>query len=88
MKTLNEWNESKICLSNFLNIGDEVDEEIAEYILCVLPPATWTKECIQMGEPYTHNNEGRAMYLTIEKKAIGDNWIYTGIKCRPQKQNN
>lgn len=86
MKTIEQWNESKLSLSNFLNIGDEVDEDIAEYVLCVLPPATWTKNCIQLGEPYDHDNNGRARFLTLEKKVLGDNWFYAGIKTRPQKQ--
>lgn len=87
MKTLEQWENSKLCLSNFLQIGDEVDDGIKDYILCVLPPVTWTKECIQMGEAYDHADNGRARYLTIERKAMGENWIYTGIKSRPTKEN-
>jgi hypothetical protein len=85
MKTLIAWENSKLCLSNFLNIGDQVDEDLVEYVLCVLPPATWTKECIQMGEPYNHDNLGRACYLTLEKPVFNGLWIYAGIKPRPKK---
>ena len=82
MKTLAQWEAQGLSLSRFLSIGDEIDEDLKDYILCVLPPATWTKECIQMGEPYDHDWNGRARYLTIEKRSMGDNWVYTGIKPR------
>ncbi len=81
MKTLNDWKASKKCLSSFLQPGDAIDNEIADYMLCVLPPATWRKDIIQMGEPFDSDSNGKARYLTIEKS--GDNWIYTGIKVKP-----
>jgi hypothetical protein len=83
MKTLQQCTESGLPFSQFLKIGDEVDESIFDYFLCVLPPVTWTKDCLQMGEPYNHNEQGKPQYLTLEK--VGDNWTYTGIKPRPVK---
>lgn len=68
MKTYNDWTESKLCFSNFFNIGDEVDEETAE--------------------AYDHDNTGKARFITIEKKSMGSNWVYTGIKPRPRVNEN
>lgn len=78
MKTYKEWIESKLPASQFLSVGDEVCNEIFEYFLEVLPPITWTKDCLQMGEPYNHNEKGQSQYLTLEK--INEKWTYTGIK--------
>lgn len=84
MKTMQQCNDSKLPFSQFLQVGDKVDDEIMEYFLCVLPPETWTKEMIQMGEPYDHNSEGRPRFLTIVN--LGDGWEYAGIKCKPRKE--
>ena len=82
MKTYKEWNVSKLPLSQFLSIGDEVCEDIAEYFLCCLPPVTWKNNIIQMGEAYSHTSNGLPTYLTIEKS--GGSWVYTGIKTTPK----
>ena len=82
MKTKKQWDESSKNLFDFLQVGDEVDETIKMYFLETLPPATWTGFCIQMGEPYTHNNLNQPMFSTLEKQ--GGQWVYTGIKTRPK----
>lgn len=81
VKTMEMWNNSGKGLSEFLNIGDTVGECILDYCIGVLPPATMNGKMVQMGEPYTHDNKGRGMYLTLER--IGGEWKYTGIKIRP-----
>lgn len=81
MKTYKQWTEARVSFTEFAAIGDEVDEEIAEYFIETLPPVTWNSEMIQMGEPYDHNGKnGRARYLTLEK--IDGKWFYTGKKVK------
>lgn len=75
IKTPKQWHESKLCLNEFLQVGDLVDEDMADYFLCVLPPATHSQFMIQMGEPYSHVN-GRPTFATIKKTAAG--WEYRG----------
>jgi len=77
LKTMKGWKDSVMRLSQYLQEGDEVDDELVDHFLGVVPPATHTRSCIQMGEPYSQNYEGHT-YLTLEK--IGIRWIYTGIK--------
>jgi hypothetical protein len=84
MKTYKKWIKSGKGLSSFLSIGDEVDSLIVDYVLSVLPPVTWTKTIIQMGEPYTYNYKRYPCYLTLEK--IGENWTYAGIWPTPKNQ--
>jgi hypothetical protein len=48
-----------------------------------MPPATFNGLMVQLGEPYDHSENGRPLYLTVEK--IGSNWVYTGIKTRGRK---
>ncbi len=75
MKTYIEWNGSVLDLSAFLQIGDAVDQEMADYFLCVLPPACHRSDLIQIGEPYSHV-QGRATYSTIRK--VDGTWMYCG----------
>ena len=83
MKTFQQWQESdKHILGEFLQIGDEVDEEMKIYFLEVLFPACMSSKCIQIGEPSRHDQKtGRPMFETLEKR--GESWIYTGVKLTP-----
>ena len=64
MKTKAGWDESRLDLTHYLQIGDHVDEEIYNYCLEVLPPACWKRLLLQVGEPHSHVN-GRPTYVTI-----------------------
>jgi hypothetical protein len=75
IKTRKQWGESRQNLNEFLQVGDLVDEDMADYFLCVLPPATHLSALIQVGEPYSHVN-GRPTFPTIKKTAEG--WQYRG----------
>ncbi len=79
MKTEKGWHESKMWLSKYLEIGDEVDEDLADYFLGVLPPAFYNHAMIQIGEPFAHNKNGNPIYQTIQQ--IDNHWYYKGI-CR------
>jgi hypothetical protein len=50
LKTMEGWRESRLMLDHYLQIDDEVDEDIVNYFINVLPPITWNGECIQIGE--------------------------------------
>lgn len=86
MKTKKQWNESGLCLHQFLEIGDKVDWSIYDYFLEVLPPACCSSRCLQIGEPYTHSADGRPMFETLEN--IDGSWVYTGIKTTPKTEKN
>ncbi len=81
MKTYNAWAESRLDLDKFLQIGDAVDQEMADYFLNVLPPATMLSALIQIGEPYSHV-KGRATFSTIRK--VDGTWVYCGHCWRGQ----
>jgi hypothetical protein len=72
LKTHAEWKGN---LHDYLQIGDEVDEDFQDYFLEVLPPATWTASLIQMGEAYSHVG-GRATYATLARR--DGKWLYVG----------
>jgi len=72
MKTYENWNEP---LNEYLQIGDIVDEEMADYFVEVLPPVTFTNSIVQIGEAYSHIN-GRATYNTLVNSNEG--WMYCG----------
>jgi len=74
MKTKKQWDESGQDLTTFFKVGDQVDEEMYDYFLCVLPPRTMRNSMIQIGEEYSSNNKGPT-YMTLEK--IDGVWTYT-----------
>lgn len=77
LKTLKGWRESKADLYFYLNEGNKVDEELIEYTLDTLPPATNTSRCVQMGEPYDHcPTTGKGRYATFHKR--GEDWFFSG----------
>lgn len=71
-------------LDDFLQIGDLVDEEMAEHFINVLPPACWTDSIIQVGEPHNHV-DGRATYATLKRTV--DGWAYAGNCYRRATEN-
>lgn len=81
MKTYAEWKGN---LDEYLQIGDVVDEEMVEYFYNVLPPATMTRQLVQIGEPHSHVN-GRATYATVMKTEKG--WVYAGHCHRGETEN-
>lgn len=81
-KTYADWKGN---LSDYLQIGDLVDDEIVENFENVLPPAFWNSYIIQMGEPYSHDAEGRPTYPTLHKLHQG--WTYAGHCYRGKTEN-
>lgn len=77
MKTMSGWHEAKVDLDRYLEIGDAVDEEMADYFIGVLPPATYRADLIQIGEPYSHV-AGRATFSTLYKPLGAQAWLYAG----------
>lgn len=64
-------------------IGDLVEQQVVNNFMDCLPPASYTSECAQLGEPYSHrsdeNGKYKATYLTF-KRLNHDTWVYCG-KC-------
>lgn len=91
VKTLKGWGESGVGgFDEYYKPGDEVDEETADYLLNVVPPATHRGNLIQCGEPYSHEadeNSGkyRPTYATVS--AVGGKWIYCGVCFRGETLN-
>ena len=77
LKTKEGWTGP---LSEYLKVGDEVDGGIYDHFINVLPPVTFTRSCVQMGEAYSHDDSGRAMFYTIKNEQ--GKWIFKGILNR------
>jgi hypothetical protein len=82
IKTLKGWGESGVGgLTDYCKPGDEVDEEMSDHFLNVLPPAYWTSRIIQCGEPvdsvFDESGKMRTTYTTFEKMPDGK-WFYRG----------
>ncbi len=63
--------------------GSYVDRAIYEHMLNVLPPAYWTRDVLQVGEPYSHkanpehDNRCEATYSTFVR-VTDEVWEYRG----------
>ena len=77
IKTLQQWNKSGQTLDGFLQIGDAVDDEMADYFVGVVPPACMTGHLVQIGEPVS-NVDGRPTYATLHRAYVGMPWVYVG----------
>lgn len=73
IKTYKDWDCD---LHEYLQIGDEVDEEMYYYFLEVLPPVYDSDRLVQIGESYSISKEGKETYSTLEN--INGKWIYKG----------
>ncbi|QST02605.1 hypothetical protein IMZ31_18835 (plasmid) [Pontibacillus sp. ALD_SL1] len=73
MKTLENWRGG---LMEYLEVGDTVDQAMADYFVDCLPPARDTGKLIQLGEPYSFSDEGKSTYATLAKE--DGEWVFKG----------
>lgn len=84
MKTYKNWTSGD--LDHYLNIGDEVDQEMIDYIIGCLPPRTMNSDIVQLGEPYSHEYDAvkgcyRATFATFVSNGLfapARRWFYAG----------
>lgn len=83
-KSYKGWlNSSAKTIEEYLNKGDEVDNEMIEYFTDILPPITQNSLMLQVGEPSNHI-DGKALYMTFTNE--NSKWIYKG-DCFKGKNN-
>ena len=76
MKTYQDWEKSGKDLDDYLDPFDEIDEELFEYAISVIPPYFWNYGYLQVGEPFRH--EGRTVFFeTFQQTKTG--YFYLGI---------
>jgi hypothetical protein len=73
VKTLEQWNGRT--LEDYLNVGDQVDEEMINYFINIIPPATLNSRLLQVGEASNHIG-GKATFTTFER--VNNIWFYRG----------
>lgn len=78
MKRFSDWEGSGKDLGTFLQVGDQVDQGMYDYLLEVVFPASFGRNHVQCGEPWTHDAQGRALYATIARKGPSLPWTYLG----------
>jgi hypothetical protein len=81
VKTRQQWAESHQNLGQFLKVGDPVDGDFVEWARDIMPPAHWSGQMIQIGEPHDHI-EGRATYATFYMPNGGSRWTFGGYCWR------
>ena len=63
---------------------DNIDTEMYDYFLNILPPITNSSTLMQVGEPYDHCDKG-AIYITFSKE--NGHWTYKGNCLKGSPQN-
>lgn len=90
-KSNESWHESGLGdFGEYFRIGDEVTEELVDYFMDLLPPAYMGYGMLQVGEPYSHENDPetgkyRATYTTFIKS--DGKWRYVG-ECFYKQETN
>ena len=80
MKTMEQWNGSKLDFSRFAQPGDEIDDEIYFYFLGVLPPRKMTRFGFMVGEPMSHDIEQNAPTFDSFYENPSNKYFYGGAK--------
>ncbi len=77
MKTYQAWeNGPEITITNYLQPGDEVDEELYDHFSGVVNPQYCWREFLQAGEA-EYEKDGRYHYMTFGM--FGERHLYLGI---------
>lgn len=83
MKTCQQWQESGLYMDKFYRVGDVVEQELYDYLLEVLPPASFGRNHVQCGEPADHKGkDGRPRFTTVARLGEYSPWIYLGDRER------
>lgn len=81
MLTFDLWMATERCFTDIAMPGEEVDTQIIDYFVNVVPPASLQAGYVQMGEAQSfredENGNWRATYLTFSQNERGW-WIYNG----------
>lgn len=81
MKTLTGWHNSGVrTLEEYLQVGDEVDLEMVDHFINLLPPRTLNATLVQVGEPYSmapgDDGKNHTTWTTFHK--ANGKWYYAG----------
>ncbi len=63
LKNADTWTENLNVLKSDMSKAMEIDEDTFDHFLGCVPPIRQVSRAFACGEPYTHNNEGQAIYL-------------------------
>ena len=81
-KSMADWENSGITsFSDFFAPGDLVTDDVYDNFLNILPPATMSKNLLQVGEPANHvedpqTGKYRPTYMTFTR--VDGQWRYAG----------
>lgn len=90
VKTFSGWNESGLAFDEFCDPGDTVDSELVDYFVNIVPPVLMLPFCMQVGEPYSHEHDGkngyRPTYITFHRMDK-DHWQFDGYCFYKENMN-
>ena len=81
-KSIEGWEDSGLpTFEDYFLVGDTVTEDVIDYFIDILPPATFRANLLQVGEPSSHEKDPasgkhRAIYPTFAR--TDGRWWYAG----------
>ncbi len=63
VKTLSGWRSSGLNFEDYFSPGDKVTGDVVDDLVNALPPTLLWSSCTQIGEPFSHENNGTGQYL-------------------------
>ena len=81
IKTYEQWRELRINFTKYVDVGDLVDEEMADFFVSTVFPTTYNEDLIQCGEEYDvgyDEETGEEGYTYFTFKREGEHWRYCG----------
>lgn len=91
IKMLKDWQKQPCSFTDFAEAFDEIDEDLYDYFLCILPPKSIKNTCgiidsgFQVNEPYDVvycDNIGYNTYMTFGQ--INGKFYYLGLNVGGQ----
>ncbi len=76
IKTMDQWEKSGLNLDDFLQMGDEIDEDLSNYLGEVVAPQYCSHEFTQTGEA-SKTEDGVMFYSTVGRR--DDRYFYLGV---------
>lgn len=91
IKTCEGWNESGLpTFEDYCFPGDKVDEAMVDNFVDMLSPITLSASCVQVGEPYSHEQDiygnYKPTYITFHRFGK-DIWQFDGFCFKGENQN-
>ena len=93
IKTLDGWRSCGLNLNDYLAVGDEVDEELVDEQMNVVPPRSLSAGYLQVGEAFANAWDGKGSYgptyytFYMKQENGRQFWVFAGYCFLEENEN-